>query len=215
MGAFYSRDGVDYRTFEIAGLEDVPTYGIDGPPALGVILACVGGFGKRPDMVLSGINHGVNVGRSALHSGTIGAVLTAAQFGIRGLATSIRYGPDPVPWETASQLARALVPVLQSAPTSTVLNLNVPECLTERTSRRAAPRDSDVAEQFALSHMRKRSLTTPRILQTPHDLVLRTTLTRRCRLLRAERCDSTWPYRVLRDKKLPQRTTTWTSTRCL
>jgi 5'-nucleotidase len=129
VGAFYSRDGVDYRTFEIAGLEDVPTYGIDGPPALGVILACVGGFGKRPDIVLSGINHGVNVGRSALHSGTIGAVLTAAQFGIRGLATSIRYGPDPVPWETASQLARALVPVLESAPTSTVLNLNVPNVL--------------------------------------------------------------------------------------
>jgi len=126
VGAFYSRDGVDYRTFEIAGLEGVPTYGIDGPPALGVILACVGGFGKRPDIVLSGINHGVNVGRSALHSGTVGAVLTAAQFGIRGLATSIRYGPDPVPWETASELARALVPVLESAPTSTVLNLNVP-----------------------------------------------------------------------------------------
>ena len=80
VGAFYRRDGVDYRTFAIAGLEDIPTYGIDGPPALGVILACVGGFGKRPDIVLSGINHGVNVGRSALHSGTIGAVLTAAQF---------------------------------------------------------------------------------------------------------------------------------------
>lgn len=127
VGAFYSRDGVDYRTFAIAGLEDVPTYGIDGPPALGVILACVGGFGRRPDMVLSGINHGVNVGRSALHSGTIGAVLTAAQFGIRGLATSIRYGPDPVPWDTATQLVHALVPVLETAPTSTVLNLNVPD----------------------------------------------------------------------------------------
>ena len=126
VGAFYSRDGVDYRTFAITGLEDIPTYGIDGPPALGVILACVGGFGKRPDMVLSGINHGVNVGRSALHSGTIGAVLTAAQFGIRGLATSIRYGPDPVPWDTAAQLVHAIVPVLETAPTSTVLNLNVP-----------------------------------------------------------------------------------------
>jgi len=127
VGAFYRRDGVDYRTFAIAGLENVPTYGIDGPPALGVILACVGGFGKRPDIVLSGINHGVNVGRSALHSGTIGAVLTAAQFGIRGLATSIRYGPDPVPWQTAADLAYAMIPVLETAPTATVLNLNVPD----------------------------------------------------------------------------------------
>lgn len=127
VGAFYRRDGVDYRTFVIEGLEDVPTYGVDGPPALGVILACVGGFGQRPDIVLSGINHGVNVGRSALHSGTIGAVLTAAQFGIRGLATSIRFGPDPVPWHTAADLAEALVPLLENAPPATVLNLNVPD----------------------------------------------------------------------------------------
>ena len=127
VGAFYRRDGVDYRTFEIEGIEHVPTYGVDGPPALGVILACVGGFGPRPDIVLSGINHGVNVGRSALHSGTIGAALTAAQFGVQGLATSIRYGPDPVPWHTASDLAEALIPLLASSPPATVLNLNVPD----------------------------------------------------------------------------------------
>jgi 5'-nucleotidase len=127
VGAFYRRDGVEYRTVEIEGVEDVPVYGVDGPPALGVILACIGGFGPRPDMVLSGINHGVNVGRSALHSGTIGAVLTAAQFGIPGLATSIRYGPDPVPWETAARLAETLVPWFENAPASTVLNLNVPD----------------------------------------------------------------------------------------
>jgi 5'/3'-nucleotidase len=126
VGAFYQRDGVEYRTFEIPGLEDVPVYGVDGPPALGVILACIGGFGPRPDLVLSGINHGVNLGRSALHSGTIGAVLTAAQFGIAGLATSIRYGPDPVPWDTAATLAQSLVPVLAGSPPATALSLNVP-----------------------------------------------------------------------------------------
>ena len=72
VGPVHSRDGVDYETYEIDGLDGVPTYGIDGPPALAVILACVGGFGPRPDLVLSGINHGVNVGRSAMHSGTVG-----------------------------------------------------------------------------------------------------------------------------------------------
>jgi 5'-nucleotidase len=127
VGAFYQRDGVGYRTYEIDGLKDVPVYGVDGPPALGVILACIGGFGNRPDLILSGINHGVNVGRSALHSGTIGAVLTAAQFGIRGLATSIRYGPEPVPWETPARLAEMLVPLLVSTPIGTVWNLNVPD----------------------------------------------------------------------------------------
>jgi 5'-nucleotidase len=132
VGAFYRRDGVEYRTFEMDGVEGIPVYGVDGPPALGVILACVGGFGRRPDIVLSGINHGVNVGRSALHSGTIGAVLTAAQFGISGLATSIRYGPDPVPWDTAARLAERLVPALERSPGATVLNLNVPDVEPEK-----------------------------------------------------------------------------------
>ena len=131
VGAFYRRDGVAYRTFDLDGLEGVAAYGIDGPPALGVILACVGGFGPRPDVVLSGINHGVNVGRAALHSGTVGAVLTGAQFGLRGLATSLRYGPDPVPWRTAAELAEALLPTVCSSPPATVLNLNVPDVAPE------------------------------------------------------------------------------------
>ncbi len=126
VGPVHSRDGVDYETFEIEGLAGVPTYGIDGPPALAVILACVGGFGARPDLVVSGINHGVNVGRSALHSGTIGAALTAAHFGLRCLAVSIRWGSDPVPWDTPATLAGSLIPVLSDAAAGTTLNLNVP-----------------------------------------------------------------------------------------
>jgi 5'-nucleotidase len=126
VGPVHSRDGVDYETFGIDGLEDVPTYAIDGPPALAVILAYVGGFGPRPDLVLSGINLGVNVGRSALHSGTVGAALTAAQFGGRCLAVSIRWGSDDVAWDTPATLAGQLIPVLAAAPAGTTLNLNVP-----------------------------------------------------------------------------------------
>jgi broad specificity polyphosphatase/5'/3'-nucleotidase SurE len=76
--------------------------------------------------VLSGINHGVNVGRSVLHSGTVGAALTASQLGISALAVSLRAGADPDPWESAADLAVALVPLLAAAPARTVLNLNVP-----------------------------------------------------------------------------------------
>ncbi len=127
VGPVHSRDGVDYEPHVIEGLEGVPTYGIDGPPALAVILACVGGFGPRPDLILSGINHGANVGRSALHSGTIGATLTGAHFGVRGLAVSIRYGEEPIAWETPATMAAALVDVLADAPEGTVLNLNAPD----------------------------------------------------------------------------------------
>jgi len=126
VGRVYERESIPYEEVDIPGLAHVPTYGIDGPPALAVIVACIEGFGPRPDLVVSGINHGVNAGRSALHSGTVGATLTGAQFGIRGLAVSIAWGDDPVPWETPVGLASAIVPTLAGAPPSTVLNLNVP-----------------------------------------------------------------------------------------
>ena len=126
VGPVYDRESIPYETVQLPGLRGLPTYGIDGPPALAVILACIEGFGPRPDLVVSGINHGINAGRSVLHSGTIGATLTAAQFGLRGLAVSIGWGADPVPWETPVRLATELVPVLAGLPPSTVLNLNSP-----------------------------------------------------------------------------------------
>ncbi len=126
VGPVYERESIPYETVEIPGLADVPTYGIEGPPALAVILACIEGFGPRPDMVVSGINLGVNAGRSALHSGTVGATLTASQFGVRGLAVSIAWGEDPVPWETPVSLAAGIVPALEAMPPATILNLNVP-----------------------------------------------------------------------------------------
>ncbi len=126
VGPVYERENIPYESVEVRGLEDVTTIGIDGPPALAVILACIGGFGPPFDLVFSGVNHGVNAGRSALHSGTVGAALTAAQFGLRALAVSVAWGSDPVPWETPVGLAVRAVPVLATAAASTVLNLNVP-----------------------------------------------------------------------------------------
>jgi 5'-nucleotidase len=126
VGAVYERESIPFEEVEIPGLATVPTFGIDGPPALAVILACIEGFGPLPDLVVSGINHGVNAGRSALHSGTVGAVLTAAQFKVRGLATSIAWGEDPVPWETPVSLVAGIIPELAAMPPGTVLNLNSP-----------------------------------------------------------------------------------------
>lgn len=127
VGPVHSRDGVDYEGHVIDAAPGVPAFGIDGPPALAVILACVGGFGPPPDMVLSGINHGANVGRSVMHSGTVGAALTAAHFRLSALAVSLRFGPGPVPWETPAALAAAAIPLLAEAPAGTVVNLNVPD----------------------------------------------------------------------------------------
>src|SRR5215207_8853093 len=70
--------------------EDGITYiGIAGTPALAVTLARVGAFGEAPDVVVSGINHGHNIGVPILHSGTVAAALTGATQGMSGIAVSI------------------------------------------------------------------------------------------------------------------------------
>jgi 5'-nucleotidase len=126
VGPVYERESIAYEHVDIPGLADVATYGVDGSPALAVILGCIEGFGPRPDMIVSGINHGMNAGRSAMHSGTVGAALTGAQFGVRGLAVSIAWASEAGYWDTAVGLACRMVPVLAEAEPATVLNLNVP-----------------------------------------------------------------------------------------
>ncbi len=131
VGTVYEREAIAYKAVTIDGAEKVPTYGLDASPALSTIVALLGGFGTPPDLVVSGINLGVNVGRSVLHSGTVGAALTGAQLGRSGLAVSMRAGQDPERWETAAELAVSLLPVLAAAPARTVLNLNVPSLTHE------------------------------------------------------------------------------------
>ncbi len=126
VGPVYERTNVDFTKFELAGLDNVPAYGLDASPALSVMLCCLGAFGPMPDLVLSGINHGANTGRAILHSGTVGAALTAAHFHISAIAVSIKYGPNPIPWETPSTIAEYLISKIMEAPRGTVLNLNTP-----------------------------------------------------------------------------------------
>lgn len=116
--------GIERRSWP--DLPEVEAVGIDGPPALCVICGRLGAFGDVPDLVVSGINPGLNTGRAILHSGTIGAALTAANHGISGLAVSIA-GIEPVHWDTAAELAAHALDWLAAAPLRTVLNLNVPD----------------------------------------------------------------------------------------
>lgn len=109
----------------IPGGERVPAWSVAGPPALCVLAARLGGFGDPPDIVVSGINPGNNTGRAVLHSGTVGAALTGANLGISGVAVSVA-GRDAPRFDTAATVALAALGWLVTAPTRTVLNVNVP-----------------------------------------------------------------------------------------
>lgn len=125
IGGMHADESIDISPFELEGLEGVPVLAVSGPPALVVMAACLGGLGEPPDMVASGINPGLNTGRAVLHSGTVGAALTAANFGRTGLAVSLGTGGEPR-WETAAALAVAALDWLAGQGVVQVVNLNVP-----------------------------------------------------------------------------------------
>ena len=116
VGSVTDRTVIGYQRATVEGAEAVEAYGLDASPALSVIAGALGAVGPKPDLVVSGINHGVNVGRSVLHSGTVGAALTASQLGISALAVSLRAGATPDPWESAADLAVALLGPLWPPP---------------------------------------------------------------------------------------------------
>jgi 5'-nucleotidase len=124
IGPVYLEEGVPYEEAIIEGL-DAPAFGVDAMPAFAVLAARLGAFGEPPDVIVSGVNPGHNTGRAVLHSGTVGAALTAANFGARGMALSVGWDDDPH-FDTAVEVAIATLPWIAEAPPKTVLNINVP-----------------------------------------------------------------------------------------
>jgi len=130
VGDVFDFPTVRYERHQISGAESIPTYGVEAPPALCAIIGSLGSFGMKPHLIISGINAGANVGRSVLHSGTVGAIFSGAQLGLSGLAVSVQWGED-VHYDLAAQLAIEVLDELFRAPYRTLLNLNVPNVTRE------------------------------------------------------------------------------------
>ena len=123
IGGFDPVTGVDLNPVELDGIN---AFTIAGPPGLAVMAAALGAFGQPPDLVVSGVNAGMNTGHSIIHSGTVGAALTARTFRGRGLAVSLAQS-DPWFWDTAVTVAVSAVAwMLGRSGGPHVLNINVP-----------------------------------------------------------------------------------------
>ncbi len=117
-----------YRSMPLAGLERVEAIELDGPPALCVFAAQLGAFGAQPELVASGVNPGLNTGRITLHSGTVGAALTAANLGLSAVAVSIAGREASIEhWDVAADLAAEVVDQLAVTAGTTTINLSVPD----------------------------------------------------------------------------------------
>ncbi len=125
IGIFRPDVPVEMERAEIPNAPEILAWAVAGTPALCALAARLRGFGEPPDLVVSGINTGLNTGRVVLHSGTVGAALTAQSFGGKGLAVSVA-SSDPWEFETAARFAVDVIPMLHAAPNYSALNLNVP-----------------------------------------------------------------------------------------
>jgi 5'-nucleotidase len=103
-------------------------YKVDGTPSDCVHLALTGFLDFEPDLVVSGINHGANLGDDVIYSGTVAAAMEGRFLGLPTIAVSL-VGNDLQHFDTAAAVASELVQKIERAPLASdvVLNLNVPD----------------------------------------------------------------------------------------
>lgn len=109
--------------------EGLKVYVTNGTPVDGVKLAFNSLLERKPDLVLSGINHGSNSSSSVLYSGTMGAAMEGALNRIPAIGFSLlSYAPD-ADFSNAGDVARKLIPRVldEGLPEGICLNVNIPD----------------------------------------------------------------------------------------
>jgi len=129
LGPLETPGRADLRAVSLPDLDGVSAHAVSAPPAFIVSLATLGVFGDQIDLVLAGVNQGPNTGSSTLYSATIGAVLSARQRGLSGLALSQldgRHDGSAQLWSSATDIALPMVRWLADQTEIISLNVNVP-----------------------------------------------------------------------------------------
>ena len=107
-------------------------YSVEGTPADAVILAFNAILKEKPDLVVSGINRGGNMGENIYYSGTVGAAMEGAINRVPSIAISVANRSKDFDFKPAAQFARTLVPLVlaEGLPPGILLNVNVPQAWT-------------------------------------------------------------------------------------
>jgi 5'-nucleotidase len=107
-------------------------WAVDGSPADCVKLAVAELLDFKPDLVVSGINGGLNAGINVLYSGTVGAAIEGAFFGFNSIAVSLEYD-EHADFRTAARIARGVIEdvMRQKQASPQLYNLNIPTAATK------------------------------------------------------------------------------------
>jgi 5'/3'-nucleotidase len=104
-------------------------YSVEGTPADAMILAFHTLLKEKPDLVISGINRGGNLGENVYYSGTVGAAMEATINHTPAIAISVAYRQRDFDFRPAAEFARILAPLIlkEGLPPGVLLNVNVPQ----------------------------------------------------------------------------------------
>jgi 5'-nucleotidase len=104
-------------------------WAVEGTPTDAMIVALHQLFPEPPDLVISGINRGDNLGDDVFYSGTVGAAMEATLNRVPAFAISLVHGSGIFVYEQAAHFARQLAErvLAEGLPAGVVLNVNVPQ----------------------------------------------------------------------------------------
>src|SRR5947209_17250367 len=104
-------------------------WAVEGTPADSVIVALHRLLPESPDIIISGINFGANLGENVYYSGTVGAAREGALHHIPSMAMSLCSKKEKVKFENSARVARAAAELVlkEGLPDQVLLNVNVPE----------------------------------------------------------------------------------------
>jgi len=104
-------------------------YSVDGTPSDCVHLALTGFLDYEPDLVVSGINHGANLGDDVIYSGTVAAAMEGRFLGLPAIAVSLAGHGRLEHFDTAARVVTEMVQKLERASfaSNVTLNVNVPD----------------------------------------------------------------------------------------
>lgn len=102
---------------------------VNGTPSDCVHIALTGLLEKDPDIVVSGINSGANLGDDVIYSGTVAAAMEGRFLGLPAIAVSLVFSEKPEHYATAAEAVALIVERLRMdpLPADTILNMNVPD----------------------------------------------------------------------------------------
>ena len=120
-------------------------FSIDGTPTDAVMLAVYSIMKKKPDILISGINHGPNLGDDVSYSGTVAAAMEGTILNIPSIAVSVAKW-EAKHFDSAARFVRklALFVLRNGLPRDTYLNVNVPDT-------------KETVERYKITHLGKRA----------------------------------------------------------